>query len=148
MNKSEDLSYAPEFYYHGLYIGRLEYIKDDEDDPDSKGKWIVWAGQRDTEADLDYYEPTAKTTIAAFRDEVEGYGYMFGTDYDHEDVESQMDNYDPNAGFEIWWGNSCHDGGSNHPPVHELEREVIHPSWARETWQVFSKGGDAMWRTE
>lgn len=102
MNKSEDLSYAPEFYYHGLYIGRLEYIKDDEDDPDSKGKWIVWAGQRDTEADLDYYEPTAKTTIAAFRDEVEGYGYMFGTDYDHEDVESQMDNYDPNAGFEIW----------------------------------------------
>lgn len=104
MNATQDFSYAPEFYYHGLYIGHLEYIKDNEDDTSAtaKGKWIVWSGERETEADLDYGEDTAEATIAAFRDEVEGNGYAFGTDYDHEDVESHMADYDPDEGFKVW----------------------------------------------
>ncbi|WP_288760681.1 hypothetical protein [uncultured Lacticaseibacillus sp.] len=102
--ETHDLSYAPEFYYHGLYIGHLDYIKDDEDDmsANAKGKWIVWSGKRETEADLEYGEDTAEATIAAFRDEVEGYGYMFGDDETHEEIESAMPGYDPDEGFEIW----------------------------------------------
>lgn len=102
MTKTQDFEFTADFYFHGLYIGRIAYEKESRQG-NPIGNWIVWAGARnDNEADLDYGEATANATIAAFRDEIEDYGYAFGDEYTHEDVESSMDGYDADAGFEVY----------------------------------------------
>lgn len=81
------MSDTAKFYFHGLYVGRIEQVD---------GKWMIYTSKQPNvdEDELDYGEDTKEDTAAAFQDELESRGEGF-------DGEEDMDGYDADEGFKI-----------------------------------------------